>query len=227
MDQPSISVDVVRVFTDDEGRFGNLLGIVDGSTAPPEDRQRIAAAIGYSETVFIDSYDHGFLRIFTPAVELPFAGHPTVGTAWWLLHHGYDVRQLVVPAGTLDVTRDGEVTRVRARAAWVPDFGWHQLGSAAEVEAADPAAYHEGQHYVWAWTDEDAGEVYSRMFAPAMGIVEDQATGAAAIGFTGIQRRNLSITQGEGSRIATTWEGEGWATVGGLVVEEPTRSISL
>jgi predicted PhzF superfamily epimerase YddE/YHI9 len=227
MDQPTIKVDVVRVFTDDDGRFGNLLGIVDGSTAPVEDRQRIAKAIGYSETVFVDSYDEGYLRIFTPGVELPFAGHPTVGTAWWLFHHGYDVQQLVVPAGTLDVTRDAEVTRVRGLAAWAPEFNWHELGSAAEVEAADPAAYPEGKHYLWAWTDQGAGELYSRMFAPAMGIVEDQATGAAAIGLTGIQQRNLSITQGEGSRIVTTWEGEGWATVGGLVVEEPSRSIPL
>ncbi len=227
MDEVTINVDVVRVFTDGEGRFGNLLGIVDGSIAPPLDRQRIAAAIGYSETVFVDSYDQGFLRIFTPMIELPFAGHPTVGTAWWLLHHGYDVRQLVVPAGALDITRDAEVTRVRARTAWAPEFGWHQVGSAAEVEAADPTAYDAGQHYVWAWTDEGAGEVYSRMFAPAMGIVEDQATGAAAIAFTGLQQRDLSIVQGEGSRITTTWEGEGWATVGGLVVEEPSHSVSL
>jgi predicted PhzF superfamily epimerase YddE/YHI9 len=227
MDQPILKVDVVRVFTDVEGRFGNLLGIVDGSTAPVEARQRIAQAIGYSETVFVDSYEEGHLRIFTPAVELPFAGHPTVGTAWWLFRHGYDVRQLVVPAGNLDVTREGKLTRVRAQAAWAPEFSWHQLGSAAEVEAADPAAYPEGKHYVWAWTNEYAGELYSRMFAPAMGIVEDEATGAAAIGFTGIQQRNLSITQGKGSRISTTWEGEGWATVGGLVVEEASRSISV
>jgi predicted PhzF superfamily epimerase YddE/YHI9 len=227
MNEATISVDVVRVFTDAEGRFGNLLGIVDGSTAPAEDRQRIAAAIGYSETVFVDSYEEGSLRIFTPTIELPFAGHPTVGTAWWLLRHGYDVRQLVVPAGTLDITREGEITRVKALTAWAPEFGWHQLDSAAEVEATKPSAYDAGHHYVWAWTDEEAGEVYSRMFAPAMGIEEDQATGAAAIAFTGVHERNLSITQGLGSRISTTWEGEGWATVGGLVVEEPSRLVTL
>jgi predicted PhzF superfamily epimerase YddE/YHI9 len=226
LEESAIEVAVVRVFTDEEGRFGNLLGVVDGPSVPPEDRQRIAREIGFSETVFVDDAQEGHLRIFTPAVELAFAGHPTVGTAWWLRRRGYDARQLVVPAGTVDVTRDGDVTRVRARTEWAPEFGWHQVGSVEEVEAADPTAFSEGQHYVWAWVDEDAGEVRSRMFAPAMGIVEDQATGAAAIGFTGLQQRDLTITQGEGSRIATTWEGDGWATVGGLVVEEPSRSVS-
>ena len=82
-------------------------------------------------------------------------------------------------------------------------------------------------HYVWAWVDEDDRARFARACSlPPMGIVEDQATGAAAIGFTGLQQRDLDITQGEGSRISTTWEGDGWATVGGLVVEEPARSVS-
>jgi predicted PhzF superfamily epimerase YddE/YHI9 len=222
-----VQVDVVRVFTDENGQFGNLLGIIDGPAAPPQARQRIAATVGYSETVFVDDYDEGRLRIFTPSLELPFAGHPTVGAAWWLLHRGYEVRQLVVPAGTLQVTRDGHVVRVRAQPQWAPEFGWHQVDSVEEVEAADPSDYESGQHYVWAWRDESAGEVRSRMFAPAMGIREDEATGAAAIGLTGRQGRNLAIIQGKGSRITTTWEGKGWATVGGRVVEEPSRSIPL
>jgi predicted PhzF superfamily epimerase YddE/YHI9 len=226
--EPSrVQVDVVRVFTDENDQFGNLLGIVDGAAAPPQTRQRIAATVGYSETVFVDDYDEARLHIFTPSLELPFAGHPTVGTAWWLIRGGYKVRQLVVPAGTLDVTRDGQDIRVRAKPEWAPEFGWHQVGSVDEVEAADPSEYGAGQHYVWAWMDESAGAVRSRMFAPAMGIREDEATGAAAIGLTARRQRNLAITQGKGSRIITTWEGQGWATVGGRVVEEPSRSISF
>jgi predicted PhzF superfamily epimerase YddE/YHI9 len=34
--------------------------------------------------VFVDDAERGEMRIFTPAVELPFAGHPVVGTAWLL-----------------------------------------------------------------------------------------------------------------------------------------------
>jgi predicted PhzF superfamily epimerase YddE/YHI9 len=223
----AVPVDVVRVFVDSSGRYGNLLGIVDGSLVPTQSRQRFAAAVGYSETVFVDDATEGLIEIFTPTMELPYAGHPTVGTAWWLHSLGYDADRLVVPAGTIEVLRNGDVTRVLARIEWAHAFTWHQLDSPADVEAVDPSSYGEGANYVWAWIDEDAGTVRSRMFAAEMGIVEDQATGAAAIGFTGVQERDLDITQGEGSRISTTFEAEGWATVGGLVVPEPSRSVPL
>jgi predicted PhzF superfamily epimerase YddE/YHI9 len=220
-----IEHDVVRVFVDDEGRHGNALGIVDGHLVGPADRQAVAAALGFSETVFVDDAEDGRVQIFTPAMELPFAGHPTVGAAWWLAREGHRVHRLEVPAGQVLVERDGETTRVRARAEWTPTFAWHELASEREVEAADPAQYTSGQHYVWAWTDPEAGGLRSRMFAPAMGIVEDEATGAAAIALTARLGRSLDITQGRGSQVATTWQADGWATVGGRVVLEGHRTV--
>ena len=73
---------VLRVFTrGDEG--GNHLGVVVDAIALSTDRmQAIATDLGFSETVFIDwtdTTDHPKVRIFTPADELPFAGHPLVG----------------------------------------------------------------------------------------------------------------------------------------------------
>ena len=50
----AIDVTVLRVFTDQDGNFGNPLGVVDASQAEPGERQRIAAQLGYSETIFID-----------------------------------------------------------------------------------------------------------------------------------------------------------------------------
>ena len=64
------------------------------------------------------------------------------------------------------------------------------------------------------------------MFAPDLGIIEDEATGAGAISFTDLQKRDLDITQGRGSRIYTRWEGDGWARLGGRVVDEPARTIA-
>ena len=88
----AIDVTVLRVFTDPDGNHGNPLGVVDNSTVEPADRQRIATQLGYSETIFIDLPADGsntaHARIFTPAVELPFAGHPTVGASWWLRDQG-------------------------------------------------------------------------------------------------------------------------------------------
>ncbi len=216
MDTPTYSV--VRVFTDADGQHGNPLGIVDGAQVRTQaERQRVAHDLGYSETIFIDDPAQGRIQIYTPEVELPFAGHPTVGASWWLRHQGYPADRIVVPAGDLEVSRHGDVTRVRARTEWAPDFTFHEVSSAAEVERAEPGSYRDGQHFVWAWTDEEAGALRARMFAPALGVVEDEATGSAAIALTGVWKRELDITQGEGSRLSTTWQGDGWATVGGRV----------
>src|SRR5947208_2041158 len=77
---------------------GNQLGVVlDGRDLAPRLMQRIARELNFSETTFVfppeNSAHAAKIRIFTPAVELPFAGHPTVGTAWVLLDEG------VVPRG--------------------------------------------------------------------------------------------------------------------------------
>src|SRR5207342_2659753 len=77
---------VLRVFTDDSGAYGNHLGVVIEDEAPLTQarRQAIATELGYSETVFLKDVETAALRIFTPAVELPLAGHPLVGASWFL-----------------------------------------------------------------------------------------------------------------------------------------------
>src|SRR5450755_1773290 len=100
------TVRVLRVFTDTAGERGNLLGVVrDAGSIDRSRRQAIAAELGYSETVFIEQ--EASVQIFTPAAELPFAGHPLVGSAWLL---GAPV--LHVPAGAVR-------TRVDGSRAWV------------------------------------------------------------------------------------------------------------
>ena len=72
----AIPVEVVHVFTAPDGRFGNPLGIVDGSLVAEPDRQRVAAALGYSETVYVDDAATGTLRIYSATGEMPFAYPP-------------------------------------------------------------------------------------------------------------------------------------------------------
>src|SRR3954469_14300583 len=78
-------VHIVRVFTDEQGLFGNNLGVVlDASHLDAAAGSKLAADLRFSEVVFVDDVDRAALRIFTPAAELPLAGHPLVGTAWLL-----------------------------------------------------------------------------------------------------------------------------------------------
>ncbi len=226
----TVDVTVLRVFTDADGNFGNPLGVADAAAVPTGDRQRLATELGYSETIFIDLPPRGsasaHARIFTPATELAFAGHPTVGAAWWLAEHGMAVRTLQVPAGIVQVGRDGEFTTVRARAEWSPEFVMQQVTSVDELMAADPAGYpDDSYHYLWTWLDRDNGGIRARMFANDLGIVEDEATGSAAVRLTDHLSRDLAITQGKGSQIYTTWNPEGWVTVAGRVVSDGVRRI--
>ena len=227
----SIDVAVLRVFTDADGNFGNPLGVVDAAVAPPDQRQRIATELGYSETIFIDLPDPGsttaHARIFTPATEIAFAGHPTVGAAWWLRERGTPIRTLQVPAGIVQVRYEDELTGVVARAEWAPEFAIHDLNSVTELLDAEPGDYDDGvSHYLWTWIDRDAGAIRSRMFATNLGVPEDEATGSAAVRITDYLSRDLTITQGKGSRIHTTWHPDGWVLVSGRVVGAQRLSLT-
>lgn len=222
-------VHVVRVFADAAGRHGNELGIVLASPRTDGREPAIARALDFSETVFVDAVDApgagprgAAIRILTPARELPFAGHPTVGTAWWLASRGVPVDHLRVPAGVVRVDGGGDDVRVTADPAWGPEFTWQEHASAAalrdlDARAVDAAVDHL---YAWAWTDEARGEVRARMFAPALGVVEDEATGSAALRLTAHLGRDLRITQGRGSELVTRLLADGRAEVGGRTVAD-------
>jgi trans-2,3-dihydro-3-hydroxyanthranilate isomerase len=77
---------IVDVFAEKK-YSGNQLAVFRGAGALSDDEmQQIAAEMGFSETTFILSDEQrngGFeVRIFTPKEEIPFAGHPTLGTAY-------------------------------------------------------------------------------------------------------------------------------------------------
>jgi predicted PhzF superfamily epimerase YddE/YHI9 len=226
----STDVTVLRVFTDSEGQFGNPLGVADAGTVAPENRQRVATQLGYSETIFVEVPGPGSntaqARIFTPSAELPFAGHPTVGASWWLRERGTPIRTLRVPAGIVAVSYEDDLTTVRARSEWAPEFVIHTLDSPEQVMRADPSDYSDDfHHYLWAWIDPSGGRIRSRMFAPELGVPEDEATGAAAVRITDFLSRDLTITQGKGSVIHTWWSPEGWVRVAGRVVDDGVRQI--
>ncbi|MBV9794265.1 MAG: PhzF family phenazine biosynthesis protein [Actinobacteria bacterium] len=112
MERPFCQVDV---FTD-EPYLGNPVAVVvDAKGLDTEEMQRFASWTNLSETTFIlppqaAGADYR-VRIFTPSKELPFAGHPTLGTCHaWLTHGGTPHRDDVVvqecEAGLIELRRD-------------------------------------------------------------------------------------------------------------------------
>lgn len=195
---------ILRVFLGPDGGGGNPLGVfLDGAAIAPERRQTVALDLGFSETVFVEAVDRDAARIaiFTPGAELPFAGHPTVGTSWLLAQLGTPVRTLRVRAGEVVTWQDGPLSWIRARAAWVHQFERRQLAGVAEVDALTPVPLGDPGFYAWAWEDEAAGRLRSRYFPTEFGIVEDEATGAAAVVMGDSIGRPLTIRQGVGSEL--------------------------
>jgi trans-2,3-dihydro-3-hydroxyanthranilate isomerase len=124
---------------------GNQLAVVVGADRdewPTERMQAFAREMNFSETTFAAAraVDGAFdARIFTPAEELPFAGHPTLGTAWVLRRHfggpGCETAlSLRLGVGVVPVSFEdgeyGELVRMRPR---TPDLG--ETLDAAKVAA--------------------------------------------------------------------------------------------
>jgi predicted PhzF superfamily epimerase YddE/YHI9 len=217
----SAHLDVLRVFCAADGSGGNPLGVfLDGPAVPEDHRQAIARDLGFAETVFVDDLERAELRILTPDVELPLAGHPLVGAAWLLRERGHEPAVLRPPAGEVSVRFDGELTAISGRPEWGPPWEMLQVDSPEEVDALSgpPDGYELIE--VWAWIDEDAGLIRARVFAAGAGIEEDEATGSAALRLCAALDREVEIRQGVGSVIYARPLGDGTAEVSGRVAAE-------
>jgi len=113
-----IAFRMVDVFTD-RPLAGNQLCVVPEAPhgLEPELMQALAREIGFSETTFVSEAagDRYAMRIFTPGIEMPFAGHPTLGTAFVLVSEGRVTSPAtqIVPAGEFSVEVDRAAGRAR------------------------------------------------------------------------------------------------------------------
>jgi trans-2,3-dihydro-3-hydroxyanthranilate isomerase len=106
-------IHVVDVFTDKPLAGNQLAVVLDAEGIPGDVMQRIAKEMNISETVFVlapeDPANAARVRIFTPGAELPFAGHPTIGTSWVLFTQG------LIPGGALEFKLEEGVGPVAVR----------------------------------------------------------------------------------------------------------------
>jgi trans-2,3-dihydro-3-hydroxyanthranilate isomerase len=113
---------VVDVFTDTPLTGNQLAVFTDARKIPEHQLQDLAREMAFSETVFVlppESGGHVRIRIFTPATELPFAGHPVLGSAFVLAGPLQLVEiRLETGSGIVPVTLEREGARIV--------FGWMQ-----------------------------------------------------------------------------------------------------
>ncbi|MGK7876894.1 MAG: PhzF family phenazine biosynthesis protein [Xenococcaceae cyanobacterium] len=234
------------VFTDRVFGGNQLAVFPNAQGLDSKQMQQVAREFNISETVFVFPPEKPEgdrrLRIFTPNTELPFAGHPTVGTAHILTAIGDiplkdEVTTLVFEEGVGAVpvkvrAEGGKPVYAELTAAQLPEFGPEppplaDLASMLSLEVSElldgdnsPQAvscgvpflfiplcncnalgrvqlnrelwkqllssYWAPQVYVFTYDPELGGsDLRSRMFAPALGVEEDPATGSAATALAG------------------------------------------
>jgi trans-2,3-dihydro-3-hydroxyanthranilate isomerase len=216
----TLAYEVVDVFTD-RAFAGNPLAVVlDADDLAADQLQAVAREFNLSETAFPLKAPAGAtygLRIFTPLAELPFAGHPSVGSAW-LLHRlgridaGPNVQACGAGLLPVDVTADGatltggtaslsepldpspllEALGLGADDLAGPPPRWAGVGidwafllvrpealGQAQVDVSRVAAVGRTGIALVSW---DGSVARSRVFPGGVGVVEDPATGSAALG---------------------------------------------
>ena len=123
---------IVNVFTRDRGPLtGNPLAVFeDGRGLDDATMQALARQMNLSETTFILPSDKAAarVRIFTPSYEMPFAGHPTLGTAHVVrsLRDAGDALQLEMKAGVIPVGAKGDRWTLQAVAPTSRAFELHR-----------------------------------------------------------------------------------------------------
>ena len=109
---PTIPFFIVDVFAEEKYAGNQLAVFTEAASLSSEDMQRLAKEMHFSESTFLlsrEPRDGGYdVRIFTPEAEVPFAGHPTLGTAFVIqqeiLKARMDTVTLNLPVGPIPVT---------------------------------------------------------------------------------------------------------------------------
>lgn len=220
---------VLRVFVNDQGNFGNQVGVIvdEGRKIADNARQKIAVELGYSESVFINDLTLNSISFYTPMREIPFAGHAAVGTAWLIAKlYEQPVESLLGAEGTITTWKYNDVTWVRSELRSTPPW-WHErLDSTDAIESlAGPQNESQGHAQLWAWIDEAAGKIRSRTFAAAWGIPEDEANGSGCMRLASALGRRIEVIHGRGSVIFSRPGIPGSADVGGYVAQDASRDV--
>ena len=199
---------ITDVFTDTLLE-GNPLAVISGADdLPPERMQRIAREMNLSETVFVlpaEADADAGIRIFTPSTELPFAGHPTLGTALLLGEStGGDLIRLKTGAGVVRVTlerRDGRIVSGRMEQpipTWAPYDRADELLAALGVGASQlpVEAYRNGPRHAYVTLDSEQAVAALEPDLGALAKLPDLGVGCVAGSGTRWKSRNFAPSLG-------------------------------
>jgi trans-2,3-dihydro-3-hydroxyanthranilate isomerase len=198
---------VADVFTNTSLTGNQLAVFTDGRDVDEGLMQRLAKEMNYSETVFVlpsDTDAHALIRIFTPVRELPFAGHPVLGSAFVLagpMQLG-EIR-LETLAGVIPITLEREGARITFGRMLQPVPQYEPFADAEAVEELlgirsqlPVELYHQGPGFAYFELEsKDALAALSPDFA-ALGRITDYGISCFAGSGTSWKTRMFAPTSG-------------------------------
>jgi trans-2,3-dihydro-3-hydroxyanthranilate isomerase len=198
---------VADVFTDTPLTGNQLAVFTDGRDVDEGLMQRLAKEMNYSETVFVlpsDADSHARIRIFTPVRELPFAGHPVLGSAFVLagpMQLG-EIR-LETLAGVIPITLEREGAQITFGRMLQPVPTYEPFAEAGAVEELfgvksqlPVELYHQGPGFAYFELEsKDALAALSPDFA-ALGRITDYGISCCAGSGTSWKTRMFAPTSG-------------------------------
>ena len=205
---------IVDVFTQTPLEGNPLAVFTDAEGIAGERMQRIAREMNLSETVFVlpaDSGGDARIRIFTPRAELPFAGHPTLGSAFVLCgQRGLGAITLETGAGPIQVTFAGPGPALpgymlQPIPAWEPyDRAAELLAALGVASAALPVEmYRNGPMHVYVALDSEAAVAGLEPDLNALAKLPGQGINTFAGAGSRWKTRNFSPALGVGEDPAT------------------------
>jgi trans-2,3-dihydro-3-hydroxyanthranilate isomerase len=242
---------VMDVFTDKKFEGNQLAVLLSSDGINDETMQKIAREFNYSETVFVSSDNKQNVKnvkIFTPASEVDFAGHPNIGAAMLLARIGKysDEKQIDIifkeKVGDVPIRiyfEDSIPQNAELSTAKLPEkrdspsmesiaksisldvsdivssplsfscglpFLFVQISSLEKLKQAVLNQEHWNSYISQCWASQlymftketvlSNSDFHARMFAPALGITEDPATGSAAAALAGVISENFEKNDG-------------------------------
>lgn len=226
-----IDVHMLRVFTDVDGKFGDVASVVidEGKHISDDERQAMASKLNTGETIFINDVTTANISVMHPQGEIDFAGVGVLGAAYLLARlRGKPTDSMQARGGVIKVWQDGELTWAQANLSTMPPWNFKQLESAAAVECMTIEETKTLEHTMfWAWMNEANGLIRARTFASDWEIPEAQGNGSGSMVLAAKLGRQLEIHHGEGSLIFAKPEDDDRADIGGRVVESESTARDL
>jgi trans-2,3-dihydro-3-hydroxyanthranilate isomerase len=165
---------VVDVFTDTAYAGNPLAVVLDGDDLTTSQMRQITGEFNLSETAFplaATTPDATYrLRIFTPGIELPFAGHPSIGAAWVMRAQGRISTETIVQecgAGLLPLTFDGDAVTLTGGE---PNLAEEYEPSATLAAVGLDASQFVGDPLRWAGVGIDFGYLHVKPDAVARAV---------------------------------------------------------